>query len=42
MSLICQWSVPMLFKLLPYGIFILGVNTLLDYWRGLPEFLQLG
>lgn len=42
MSYICQWSVPILLKLVPYGIFILGVNTLLDYWRGVPEFLQLG
>jgi hypothetical protein len=31
----------MLLKLLPYGIFILGINTLLDYWRGVPELLQL-
>jgi 17beta-estradiol 17-dehydrogenase / very-long-chain 3-oxoacyl-CoA reductase len=38
MSYICQWSFPTLLKLLPYGIFILGANTLLDYWRGVPDF----
>ena len=40
MSYLCQWSVPTLLKLLPYGMFILGVNTLLDYSRDVPEFFQ--